>query len=543
MPPCLTDRIMEERRQGRCGDAQGRVLTPPPEPRSSRQQGLGLAGGFVFIRGVFYVTRPTAGEASIFDVSDVPPPPPPPAPEPHTKGRRHRQKGGGGKTPAGLQQKKGRGKGKKTSAAATDRGGGQSKETREEEEARVAAAAEADAAAAAAAAPPEPWMNRWLQAGGGSWDADKEDLMKEAEGRRHHPGGEEEDGPARGARTGNATGQKGPAGKDKGPQEEEEEEEEENSEAAAPRKRRRGDEDGGGKGKGKQAKSCGRSAVGGAAAGNGRENGALAGDREEEEEEDGEGEKGRKGKGKGNRVYARGQLATFRRPGQTKKAVGKEDKLIVSEQGQTMRRRLELKASGGKVMWASDATVADLRPVLGERYVFLHHRDCDHLFVVSDIRIEPVLVPPPEPEPAVAVDTSGEPAAAAMATREENAGDSGSASTAKQQQQQQQQQQAGSSSSTATRGAADTDSVHPGGADRGGGVRAAASTGGVSTENTAAAVGDGDGSEEGKEEQYPRLSFLSNPNCRRCGVCLTKTAVKMSVGHPLSDKVGTVVGG
>ncbi|CAB1112754.1 unnamed protein product [Ectocarpus sp. CCAP 1310/34] len=63
MPPCLTDRIMEERRQGCCGDAQGKVLMPPPEPGSSRQKGLALAGGFVFIRGVFYVTKPTAGEA------------------------------------------------------------------------------------------------------------------------------------------------------------------------------------------------------------------------------------------------------------------------------------------------------------------------------------------------------------------------------------------------------------------------------------------------------------------------------------------------
>ncbi|CAN0537461.1 unnamed protein product [Ectocarpus sp. 12 AP-2014] len=199
-----------------------------------------------------------------------------------------------------------------------------------------------------------------------------------------------------------------------------------------------------------------------------------------------------------------------------------------------MRKKLELEANGGKVVWASDATVADLRPVLGERqdvyshalYVFLHHRDCDHLFVVSDIRIEPVPVPPPELEPT-AVHTSGGPAAAAMAALEENGRDGRSAATTGQQQQQQ-QQEAGSSSSTAH---------HDGGggaADRGGRVRAAASTGGVSTENIAA-VGGGRG--EGKDEEYPRLSFLSNPNCRRCGICLTKTAVKMSVGHPLSDKV------
>ncbi|CAN0346086.1 unnamed protein product, partial [Ectocarpus sp. 8 AP-2014] len=168
MPPCLTDRIMEERRQGCCGDAQGKVLMPPPEPGSSRQKGLALARGFVFIRGVFYITKPTAGE----DVSDVPPPPPPPAPEP--EGPRGREKKGG--TAAGLRRRKGRPKGKKRAAAATNRGGAQSKKARQEEEERAAAAAEAEAAAAAAAAaraaaaeaeaaaaaaaaaPPEPWM-------------------------------------------------------------------------------------------------------------------------------------------------------------------------------------------------------------------------------------------------------------------------------------------------------------------------------------------------------------------------------------------------
>ncbi|CAM9471907.1 unnamed protein product, partial [Ectocarpus sp. 8 AP-2014] len=364
--------------------------------------------------------------------------------------------------------------------------------------------------------------------------------------------------PAAGARTGNATGEKNPAGKSKGrdrgntPRGEEEEISEAAAAAAAPGKRKRGNEDGAGKGKGKgkQKKSGGRSAVGGAAAGNGPENGAaLAGDRaqeeEEREEENGEGDQGEeqeqnKGKRKkGTRVYARGQPATFRRPGQMQKATrGGKGGLAVCEQGQRMRKRLELEANGGKVAWASDATVADLRPVLGERqevyshtllYVFLHHRDCDHLFVVSDIRIEPVPVPPPEPEPT-AVHTSCGSTAAAMAAPEENARDGGSpAATGQQQQQQQQQQQTGSSSSTAH-----PDGGGGGGAAGGGGsVRAVASTGGVSTENTAA-VGGGRG--EGKEEEYPRLSFLSNPNCRRCGICLTKTAVKMSVGHPLSDK-------
>ncbi|CAB1112755.1 unnamed protein product [Ectocarpus sp. CCAP 1310/34] len=336
--------------------------------------------------------------------------------------------------------------------------------------------------------------------------------------------------PAAGARTGNGTGEMSSAGKSKGrdrgntPRGEEEEEiSEAAAAAAAPGKRKRGNEDGAGTGKGKQKKRGGRSAVGGAAAGNAPENGAaLAGDREQEEKEqekeNGNGDQGENGQNKGKqkkgkRVYAKGQPVTYRRPGQLQKAAcGGKGGLAVCEQGQRMRKRLGLEADG---------------------YVFLHHRDCDHLFVVSDIRIEPVPVPPPEPE-LTAVHLSGGPPAAAMAALEEKSRDGGSAATTGQQQQQQQQhqqqqqqqQEAGSLSSAA----------HPdgggGAADRGGSV-AAASTGGVSTENTAA-VGGGRG--EGKKEEYPRLSFLSNPNCRRCGICLTKTAVKMSFGHPLSDK-------
>ena len=94
------------------------------------------------------------------------------------------------------------------------------------------------------------------------------------------------------------------------------------------------------------------------------------------------------------------------------------------------------------------------------RYVFLHNRVCDHLFVVSDIRMEPVptSIPPVSRAAALAAVLSA-PAAAPPT-----------------------------------------------------------------------------------QEEYPRLSFRAKPNSRRCGVCHTKTAVKTSVGHPLSDKVRFVYG-
>lgn len=96
------------------------------------------------------------------------------------------------------------------------------------------------------------------------------------------------------------------------------------------------------------------------------------------------------------------------------------------------------------------------------RYVFLHNRVCDHLFVVSDIRLEPVPAASAPPNNPVAGPADATAAAAATTT-------------------------------------------YP-------------------------AAGF-------PAHEYPRLSFRAKPNSRRCGICQTKTAVKMSVGHPLSDKV------
>jgi len=49
----------------------------------------------------------------------------------------------------------------------------------------------------------------------------------------------------------------------------------------------------------------------------------------------------------------------------------------------------------------------------------------------------------------------------------------------------------------------------------------------------------GEGKAGGGREEYPRLSFCAKPISRRCGICQTKTAIKTTVGHPLSDKART----
>lgn len=69
MPPCLADRIVEEHRAdngggGGCDDSRGGERDEGSSPRHAGTKCMSLAGGFLFIRGVFYVTRPAAGEAS-----------------------------------------------------------------------------------------------------------------------------------------------------------------------------------------------------------------------------------------------------------------------------------------------------------------------------------------------------------------------------------------------------------------------------------------------------------------------------------------------
>ena len=41
---------------------------------------------------------------------------------------------------------------------------------------------------------------------------------------------------------------------------------------------------------------------------------------------------------------------------------------------------------------------------------------------------------------------------------------------------------------------------------------------------------------KGLVEDFPRLTYKAKPGARRCSVCRTKTAAKMTLGHPLSDQ-------
>ena len=63
MPPCLSDRIVEDSRRGR--ESERWLPTGVP-----KKNGMSLAGGFLFVRGVFYVTRPAPGEASTVEAHE-----------------------------------------------------------------------------------------------------------------------------------------------------------------------------------------------------------------------------------------------------------------------------------------------------------------------------------------------------------------------------------------------------------------------------------------------------------------------------------------
>lgn len=67
----------------------------------------------------------------------------------------------------------------------------------------------------------------------------------------------------------------------------------------------------------------------------------------------------------------------------------------------------------------------------------------------------------------------------------------------------------------------------------------------VATKGDRGVSGDGEaealprawvGGGEGIGERYPWVSYRRKWNARRCDVCSTKAAVKMSFGHPLSDQ-------
>lgn len=130
-------------------------------------------------------------------------------------------------------------------------------------------------------------------------------------------------------------------------------------------------------------------------------------------------------------------------------------------------------------------------PSLPNRYAFLHHCDCDHFFAVSDIRLEPL---PPNLPPTSSATTS---------TTIDSASEDGSAMVI------------GAASGRVTgRGAED------------------------------GSLGDEAGAAQDMKRigpKYPRLSYRVAPDARRCSICKTKTASKMSFGHPLSDTASNLL--
>lgn len=169
------------------------------------------------------------------------------------------------------------------------------------------------------------------------------------------------------------------------------------------------------------------------------------------------------------------------------------------------------------------------------RYAFVHHRDCDHCFVVSDIRMDPVSPPPTSAVAGASAAAAAGPempgaAAAGGGARQQQGGDQGAASSL------------GGAPLASAGAAASATSGTVGSSSRiSSSISVSAGQDSGTAKGTAAAamrqtrVG-GDGEAGGGREEYPRLSFCAKPVSRRCGVCQAKTAVKITVGHPLSDK-------
>lgn len=153
------------------------------------------------------------------------------------------------------------------------------------------------------------------------------------------------------------------------------------------------------------------------------------------------------------------------------------------------------------------------------------------MFVVSDIRMEPIQGPPPSNTAADPTGVNSDADAASGAAVTEPAATSGTAAVA---------------DAAAGADAGSTASASNGGGGGGGavdvGTVAPGSGGGIASTEGNAGFGGGDAL-KGTGGKYPRLTFGPKPNSRRCGVCSTKTAVKISVGHPLSDKVCVRGGG
>lgn len=168
----------------------------------------------------------------------------------------------------------------------------------------------------------------------------------------------------------------------------------------------------------------------------------------------------------------------------------------------------------GDLVWASDVTVDDLRPALGQRFMFVHHGDCEHHLTISDIRLDP-LPPSMSAVPTYAAEQRTT-CARNAALPEEGRG----------------------APALPPHPRPDTIDTRSGGGGAAGGV---AGEGGVDAAG-GGNVGEGRRSVEVLDsgcvdEGYPRLTFRVKPNVRRCSICTAMAASYKSFGHPLADEV------
>lgn len=170
--------------------------------------------------------------------------------------------------------------------------------------------------------------------------------------------------------------------------------------------------------------------------------------------------------------------------------------------------------------------------------MFLHHCDCDHYLIVSDVRLEPIPPVNPEDEPlttAATATTSNSNVEGLDKQGGKTAGGSGGS-------------RCDGGYVEASRGDTVTASAH----DKAVGGRTAAAGVALEQAGLGSGLGSGSGSGGGGEalslggerrlrkkvvDEYPRLTYRMRPQVRRCEVCTAKVAVYMSFGHPLSDMV------
>lgn len=187
------------------------------------------------------------------------------------------------------------------------------------------------------------------------------------------------------------------------------------------------------------------------------------------------------------------------------------------------------------LLWSPDVVVssffncvsADTHP---SRYMFVHHCDCEHYLIVSDIRLEPA--PYVQAAIATTIPTSVDHASG----RHGRASDAISDLTSDYSSEQQGPGCIAESYSLPTNGPGNESII----------TNAQSSSSSVedrvpsSTETAEDGQRPADGTMEMEgvrgTDSYPRLSYRAKPNLKRCSICTARVATYRSFGHPLADE-------